>query len=455
LSAPPAVDAPTATRPGPLDRALRLFSDVRAGEAVTVLLMLLNLFLLMVGYYIMKTVREALILAEQGAAVKSYSAAGQALLLMGFIPLYGWFSSRVDRVKLVVGVTAFFILNVEMFYAGSLLGIPYLGVAFFIWLGIFNMSAVAQFWSYGNDIYSRESGERLFPVIGIGATAGSWVGAKVAEELFEAGLGPYPMLQLAAAILAVHLVLYLVVNRRTTRERAAHDAAPLAARRGGFGLVFRSPYLFRIGLLLIFLNLVNTTGEYILDVSLEARYQEAAALQPGLDKHAFIGSFKGNFFFWVNLVAVLTQALLVSRIVRYLGVAGVVLALPVVAFGAYGLVGLGAAFAATRWAKTVENATDYSVMNTAKQVLWLPTSRDEKYKAKQAVDVFFVRTGDVLSAGLVYAGTHWLTLGVGGFARANLALIVLSLVVARQLLREHRALCVGCEEPQNASPART
>src|SRR5262245_19857978 len=280
-------------RPSLLDRALRVFSDVRGGEAVTILLMFSNLFLLLVAYYVMKTVREALILAEEGAAVKSYASAGMAVLLMGFIPLYGWFSSRVDRVRLVVGVTLFFIVNIELFYAGSLVGIPYLGVAFFIWVGIFNMSSVSQFWSYANDIYSRQTGERLFPVIAIGATVGSWVGSRIAEKLFDAGLNPYAMLQLAAGLLLVHVVLYLVINRRTAADRAAHHEAPISGRSGGFGLVLASPYLFRIGLLLVLLNWVNSTGEYILDISLDARYQEALALHPGLDKHAFIGSFKG------------------------------------------------------------------------------------------------------------------------------------------------------------------
>jgi ATP:ADP antiporter, AAA family len=55
-----------------------------------------------------------------------------------------------------------------------------------------------------------------------------------------------------------------------------------------------------------------------------------------------------------------------------------------------------------RWIKTAENATDYSIMNTARQLLWLPTSTDEKYKAKQAIDGFFVRSGDVLSAAIVW-----------------------------------------------------
>jgi AAA family ATP:ADP antiporter len=100
-------------------------------------------------------------------------------------------------------------------------------------------------------------------------------------------------------------------------------------------------------------------------------------------------------------------------------------------------------FAALRWAKTAENATDYSVMNTGKQMLWLPTTREEKYKAKQAVDTFFVRTGDLLSAGLVYAGTNWLLLDVAGFGWANLVLVIGWLVVAVAVIRENRRLAAG------------
>src|SRR5262245_11955040 len=98
-----------------LDRTLSLFADVRAGEAATALLMLANIFLLLVCYAVIKTVREPLILLGGGAEVRSYAAAGQALLLMGFVPLYGWFAARVDRGRLLVGVTMFFIVCVELF----------------------------------------------------------------------------------------------------------------------------------------------------------------------------------------------------------------------------------------------------------------------------------------------------------------------------------------------------
>src|SRR3974390_3781118 len=89
--------------------------DVRAGEGVGALLFALNLFLLLSAYYMLKTAREALILTQGGAEVKSYSAAGQALLLLAIVPLYGAFASRVGRLRLIAGVMLFFASNLAIF----------------------------------------------------------------------------------------------------------------------------------------------------------------------------------------------------------------------------------------------------------------------------------------------------------------------------------------------------
>src|SRR6476646_6129818 len=97
------------------DRSLSLLGDVRPGESTTALLMLANVFLLMICYSVIKTVREPLILLGGGAEVRSYSAAGQALVLMGYVPLYSWFASRVDRVRLLAGITLFFTVTIELF----------------------------------------------------------------------------------------------------------------------------------------------------------------------------------------------------------------------------------------------------------------------------------------------------------------------------------------------------
>ncbi len=424
--------------PGILDRLLRPFTDVEAGEAGTALLMFVNLFLLLLGYYVLRTVREPLILAS-GAELKSYASAGQALTLIGFVPLYGWFSSRVDRWKLIFGFILFFIVNIELFSLAGHAGVPHVGLVYYIWIGIFSLATIAQFWSYANDIYRREAGERLFPFIYIGAGLGAPLGAKIAERLFDAGMSPYNMMHIASAILCVHLAIYWLVDRRESWRptQAAAAAVPLSAAAGGFKLVFASSYLRLLAALIVLLNIVNTTGNYIVDTSVVAAADAAVGADPSPARDAFIGSFYGRFSFYFNTLGLLIQAFLVSRIVKHVGMAGVLLALPLVALGAYSLIAAGAGLAVMRWAKIAENATDYSVMNTARQLVWLPTSRDEKYKAKQAVDTFFVRTGDVLQAVLVFAGTTWLGFGPRGFALANLILIAAWLAVAVLLLREY------------------
>jgi ATP:ADP antiporter, AAA family len=430
-----------------IDRALRVFGDVRAGEGRMALLMFLNVFLLLLAYYILKTVREPLILTRGGAELKAYAAGAQALLLLFYVPAYGWLVNRLTRQRLILVVVLFFIGCIEVFYLAGLAGAPRVGFAFYVWVGIFSLTMIAQFWSFANDVYTKDEGDRLFPLIAVGSTAGAPLGAGLAQQLFGMGTSPWLMMQLAAGILLVHLALYYAIRRQGATARA--PASRPEGGTNGFALVLRSPYLRLIAGLLIVLNIVNTTGEYILASLITARANELAAATPGFNRGAHIGSFYGSYFFWVNIASVILQAFVVSRIVKYFGMAGALFALPVVAFGAYGLVATGASIALVRVVKTAENATDYSVMNTAKQMLWLPTTREEKYKAKQAIDTFFVRMGDMLSAGVVYAGTHVLALSATGFAASNIGFVVLALVLAWLLLGQYRKLT--SKEPQAAS----
>jgi AAA family ATP:ADP antiporter len=253
------------------------------------------------------------------------------------------------------------------------------------------------------------------------------------------------MLQVAAALLTAHLLLYLTVRRRRTQQR---DTAAASGKANGFALVVQSPYLRLIALLLVLLNVVNTTGEYILaNLVTEA----AAGIPAGAARQAYIGEFYGSYFLWVNIVSVTVQALIVSRVVKLVGLSGALLALPIVALGAYGLIATGMGLAMVRWMKTGENAADYSFMNTAKQMLWLPTTKEEKYKGKQAIDTFFVRFGDMLAAGVVFVGTEIVALSSRTFAVANLVIIACALLVALLVLREYKRLTT--EEAGRLQPA--
>src|SRR5215203_2878603 len=95
-------------QPNRVFRVLNLLTVVRPGEARTALLLALNVFLILTAYYILKTVREALILGESTAEVKSYLAAGQVGVLAILVPVYGRLVARFPRIRLINIVTVFF-----------------------------------------------------------------------------------------------------------------------------------------------------------------------------------------------------------------------------------------------------------------------------------------------------------------------------------------------------------
>lgn len=427
--------SPTA-RLSPLDRVFLLFTDIRPGESVNTLILAVNVFLLLGSYYLLKTIREALILGESGAEVKSYAAAGQALLLLLFIPLYGMLGSKVRRMRLILIANGFFIACLALFYLLGKAGIRE-GVAYYLWLGIYNNFVVAQFWAFANDIHSDDEGKRLFPVIGIGMSLGAWIGAVAAGRLIS-GIGLYEVMLVGAALLAVCTAMtFWSNNRAIQRDRRQESvAAKTLGAEGGFQLIFSQRFLFLLAVLILLLNVVNSTGEFLLGKLVT---QDAAPLSDEMARKEFIGAFYSGFYGYVNLLGFLLQTFVASRVLKYLGVRGAVFILPIIAFGAYGLLLVYPVLAVVRFAKIFENATDYSIMNTARQALYLLTSREAKYKAKAAIDTFVVRAGDMLQAAVVFAGTA-AGLSLAGFAGLTLGIVVVWLAVTGLLFTEHQKL---------------
>jgi AAA family ATP:ADP antiporter len=411
-------------------RALSIFAPVRPGEAGTALLLMLSMFVLLTAYYIIKPVREALILDGPGAEIKSYAGAAQALLFLIVLPLYSALASRINRIWLINGVTAFFISNLVLFY---LLGRMHfqLGVPFFLWVGMFNVMLVAQFWAFANDVYTEERGKRLFAIIGIGSSLGGIFGAQIAGRLFQP-LGPYRMMLTAAALLAICMVLLNWIHRRegtTAGRRTPTDGArrPLGTS-GGFRLVLAHRYLLLIAVLVLLSNFVNTTGEFILGKTVA----HFAKTQP--NSQAYIGEFYAGFFFWVNVVGAGLQLFAVSRIIKHLGIGCALFFLPVIALGSYTLLAFAPLLSFIRIAKVAENSADYSIQNTARHALFLNTSREAKYKAQSAIDSFFWRAGDGFSALLVFIGTR-LEFDIRSFAAANALFVLIWLSVAVAIVR--------------------
>ncbi len=398
-------------RPTALDTALARilgpFASIDPEDAVGAVVLSAIVFLLLTAYYLLKTAREPLILLHGGAEVKSYASAGQAALLVVVVRIYSSVARRVGRVRLLGVVYLFFASNLLVFAALAAAGAN-IGVAFFLWVGVFNYTSIANFWGFAADSYTPEKGSRVFAILGIGSSLGAVVGARFARSLIA--LGPQALMVVAAVILVVCVALLAWVDRRlsvplTHDGRGGGEAersAPLAGDTP-FGLLRRDRYLLLIAGLTLALNWVNATGEYILDRSLLATVHDSGL--HGAAASAFVGSFKAEYFAWINGAGILLQLFAVSRILTRLGVRNALLFQPAVSLVGYALVVFAPGLALIRLVKVGENSIDYSLQNTARQALYLVTSRVEKYVGKTTVDTLFVRLGDVLSACAVAAGT--------------------------------------------------
>jgi len=467
----------------PLERALAVVTEVKGGEGPTALLLTLNVFLLLTAYYVVKPVREGLILAmEGGAEKKSYASAAIAVTLLFAVPAYASVANRVSKHKLVVGVTLFFASHLALFWMLSHITAveKQLGLVFFTWVGVFNMMVVAQFWAFANDLYTQDQGKRLFAIIGIGASLGGAVGSYITELFTDIiKLGVYELLLVAGGLLVASAFITHVVYARESKrpkeekkeekadpEKEAAEKKAKANPEGAFALVLRHKYLLLLALFSLVFTLVNSNGEYIL-ATLAKERGAARAIAEGVPPDqiktftkSFIAAYYGSFFLWVNVISLIVQTFLVSRIVKLGGLKVAFFIFPVVVLlSSSALIFLPAMLgidklSAFRPGKTAENATDYSLNNTVRNMLWLPTTTEMKYKAKQAVDTFFVRMGDVASAGVVFlfgSQLHW---PITSFAMVNVVFVAGWLVLAVGIVRENARMTEKKKESGEAESAK-
>jgi len=258
---------------------------------------------------------------------------------------------------------------------------------------------------------------------------------------------------MAGALYALALAIVTIIDGKpAATDGEAPRRAPAAASTGSLGLVMRDRYLLLIGALLIFVNLVNTQGEYILADAVKTH----AEAFPSVARQAIIGRFYGAFYGAVNALAFIVQSFLVARLLKVGGTRRALFLLPCVALAGYGAIALFPSLVVIALAKAAENSFDYSIETTVEQTLFLPTTREIKYNGKATVDTICVRLGDLAAGGLVMICLHVFSLSRRGFAVANLALVAIWMAIAVAIARRHRVLAGDgpVRTPRRPSPVQ-
>jgi hypothetical protein len=289
----------------------------------------------------------------------------------------------------------------------------------------------------------------LFPAIMMGATLGGIVGPS-AYHVLDDVLDASRLMLVAIALLVFTLPLVQATRASVPadrRSRRAERGEPtVESPLGGFALIARDRYLLLVALLIMLLNCVSTLGDFLLTNAVLSHAEQQLANDPSLDKGQLIGAFYASFYLAVNVLTVVLQVFVVGRLFRWVGVSGALLVLPLIALIGYGLVALLPIFALLRLVRIGEYAGNYSVLNTARQALFLPLPTKSKYEGKIATDTFFWRFGDLIPAVIVFAGLHWLDFAPRHFAIANMGLSLVWLAVAVQLARR------SSERPSGRGP---
>ncbi|MBL8962944.1 MAG: hypothetical protein KF787_01695 [Phycisphaeraceae bacterium] len=396
----PGQDTPPPTAPptggagrGPFAFLLRL----RPGEGWAVLTSAAYFFFVLLSYYMLRPVREAMGITR-GYDALPWLMTGTLLVMAGINPVYAWFVSRVPRRVFIPLTYRFFAVNMLVFLVlfqvlpeTAHVG---LGYAFYIWLSVFNLFVVSVFWGLTADVYSREQGTRLFGMIAVGGTIGAMSGAKITEWCVQ-GIGLAPATMLAVTILPLEAAVQCVKRllrwqadspARSGVEHSGPASEPTSDMWSGLRAIVRSPFLLAIALYML---LYTTTSTFLY-------MEQGRIVSQTFDSAADRTAAFARMDFWTNALTLFTQLFLTGRVMRVIGVGGTLCVLPIITFGGFAALMIDPSFAVLAVFQVLRRGLHYAVDRPAREVLYTSLGQDERYKSKSFIDTFVYRTGDMI-----------------------------------------------------------
>jgi AAA family ATP:ADP antiporter len=368
-------------------------------------------FTLLAGYYVLRPLRDQMGIA---GGVRNlpwlFTATFVALLIAQ--PIYGALVARLPRARFIPIVYHFFVLNLALFWLLLTLGVETAIVAriFFVWVSVFNLFAIAVFWSFMADLFDAEQGKRLFGFIGAGGTAGALLGPILTIWL-SAPLGPTNLLIPAAVMLELAVFCVYRLERAAIAHSGSHAGAqPADQRIGGSALaalpeLVRSPYLLGVAIWVSLLSFGATMLYFE-----QAHIVSETVRGSGAQTRIFAGIDLA-----VNLLALATQVFLTGQVLKRLGSGIAAAALPMVYVVGFAALFVSPTLAVVLVVQVAQRWMNFAIANPARQVFFTVLGREEKYKAKNLIDVVIYRGSDAMY-GWVYDTLQALGLKLGAIA---------------------------------------
>jgi AAA family ATP:ADP antiporter len=416
---------------------------VRPEEAAALCWSFAYFFCLLAGYYVLRPLRDEMGIAG-GVRNLQWMFTATFVVMLAAVPLFGWIVATLPRRRFIPLVYHFFVFNIALFWLLMTFGVARQDVArvFFVWISVFNLFAVSVFWSFMADLFTSEQGKRLFGFIAAGGSAGALFGPAVTVAL-AVPLGPVNLLIVAAVLLelAVFCAHRLESVAPGVTDNLVSDVAgePAVAKvpetkglgggwLAGLAMILRSPYLAGIALWVIFLSIAGTF----------LYFQQANIVAAASDDPAVRTRIFATIDLAIGILTIVVQCVATGRLLARFGVGRAVAFLPLV---------FGVGFLALAWMpgllvviafQAIQRTANFAIANPAREVLFTVVRRDEKYKAKNVIDIVVFRGADAM-AGWLFALLRGAGLELSTIAAGTVPLAAVWLVLALALGRGQEA----------------
>ena len=413
---------------------------VRPEEVRAVLWSFAYFFCLLTGYYILRPLRDEMGVAG-GVRNLHWLFTATFFVMLAAVPVFGAAVARLPRRQFIPLVYHFFVANIAVFWLLLTLGVATTQVArvLFVWVSVFNLFAVSVFWSFMADLFRSDQGKRLFGFIAAGGSAGALAGPALTVWLAEA-IGPVNLLLVAGSLLEVAV---LCVRRlepasgEAQRSSPRKHAGPTPLGGGGwagFVLLLRSPYLAGIA---FWVGLLSIAATFLY-------FEQASIVAAASDDPAVRTRLFAAIDLAVGAATLAVQFLATGKLIARFGIGAALALLPLVFAAGFAAVAAAPILAVVIGFQALQRTANFALSNPAREVLFTVLAREEKYKAKNVIDVLVVRGADA-TGGWLFAALRSLGMELRSISLAAIPLVAVCLVLALLLGRaqERRALSSG------------
>ncbi|MCP5417736.1 MAG: MFS transporter [Chromatiaceae bacterium] len=380
----------------------RLF-QVERHEFAAAGLSFLFVLTLMVAYYLLRPVRDAMA-SDWSDTELSWLWTLNFFLSVTLLLLYGQVVARTGVRKLVPGVYLFFSASFLLFHLAThwLEDTRLIDQSFYIWVSFFSLFHISVFWSFMSDIYNSVQAKRLFGLFAAGAGIGAVLGP-IVPLLLSTMFGVYNLL-LIAALLLLLITPIIRFLQRTSAQAAAVTAGSYVPGDviggdffDGFSRLLSDRFLLGIALFVLLYTVMSSFVYFELK-NVMTEYERATR-----------SHYWAMIDLVVNSLAILTALVATSRLATRFSLAFVLALVPALLVVGWLAVAISPGLVLLIGLQIVRRAGNYAITRPGREMLFTGVTRNTRFKTKPVIDVVVYRGGDVL-AGWSYT---WLAQGVG------------------------------------------